>query len=430
MVKKSAISGSREMSSVQCTADAATVDAAANHRLGMLNVQARQPAAGLPFLHAALTAHPEIPDYWLGYLEALLQLGKPDSAHQALALGRQYGLSGAAVEEFAARLAAGVATTPATNIDLPVSPGARPFVVLAPAYNHRSAGIRVMHTLCNELNRCGRTAHLIFYRFKPGGVDFYTPEGTSEFCGQHQHIPRLPASSDITRFRALIDEGIVVYPEVLQANPLNAPRVVRYVLNHPELNGYPMLEGERDFIVSFNRQYRQNPHSIASLFIDEPLFHDENTRPALERTLDCTYIGKGAGFGQCFRIPGSVSIERASPSDKESLAILLRNTRYFFTWDVNTQTNADALLCGAIIVVPRWAPFSSACFETDFGPLPYADSSVENGIIKIAHVGADYEVKRRNFIDSIKALARGRTQAVERLAREIEDYFAIHKMSA
>jgi hypothetical protein len=300
----------------------------------------------------------------------------------------------------------------------------RPYIVMAPAYNHISAGIRALHTLCSELNLCGRTAHLIFYRFKAGGVDFYTPEDNSEYCELHAHIPRLPATADIGRFRALIDEGIVVYPEVVQANPLNAPRVVRYVLNHPTANGYPMLEGECDFIVSFNSQYHQSPHSIAGLFIEEPIFNDRDTLPALDRRMDCTYVGKGADFGPCFRIPGSVSIERGHPSDKEGLAIMLRNTRYFFTWDVNSQTNADAVLCGAIVVVPRWTPFSSSSFDTDFGPLPYAESSNENDILKIARVSENYESKRRNFIDTLHAAARGRAQTVCRLAREIEDHFA------
>jgi predicted O-linked N-acetylglucosamine transferase (SPINDLY family) len=80
--------------------------AVANHCLGMLNVQLRRPAEGLPFLLLALTERPEIPDYWLGYLEALLQADQIDAAQEALALGRQHGLSGKAVEEFAARLAA------------------------------------------------------------------------------------------------------------------------------------------------------------------------------------------------------------------------------------------------------------------------------------------------------------------------------------
>jgi predicted O-linked N-acetylglucosamine transferase (SPINDLY family) len=77
---------------------------AANHCFGMLQVQLERPADGLPYLLAALNAHPELPDYWLGYLEALLLAGQNDVAAETLALARQHGLSGVAVEEFARRL--------------------------------------------------------------------------------------------------------------------------------------------------------------------------------------------------------------------------------------------------------------------------------------------------------------------------------------
>src|SRR5256885_15594786 len=49
--------------------------AAANHCLGMLHVQLRQASEAIPYLVAALNLHPEIPDYWLGYVEALLLTG-------------------------------------------------------------------------------------------------------------------------------------------------------------------------------------------------------------------------------------------------------------------------------------------------------------------------------------------------------------------
>jgi predicted O-linked N-acetylglucosamine transferase (SPINDLY family) len=80
------------------------VHAAASHCLGLLLVHRQQPAEGAPHLLAALNGNPEIPDYWLGYLESLLLLGRSDEAKTTLALGRQHGLSGKAVEEFAARL--------------------------------------------------------------------------------------------------------------------------------------------------------------------------------------------------------------------------------------------------------------------------------------------------------------------------------------
>ena len=334
----------------------------------------------------ALTAHPDNPDYWMGYLEALFQAGQIDAAGEVLALARQQGFAGAAIEDFARRLRSKL-------------PQGRPYLVLAPAYTQRSAGIRVLHTLCNELNACGHTAYLIFYRLRTGGgVDLYTSDDDSEYCSALGHIQRLPATADIACFRKLIDEAYVVYPEVLQGNPLDAPRVVRYVLNSPAANGYPMLEGERDFIVGFTRQFWDTPNSVATLIVEEPVFNDEHSRPATERSMDCTYVGKGVNYGACFRVPGSVSIERHWPAEKEALAVMLRNTRYFFTWDLVSQTNIDALMCGAIPVILRWAPFTPAIFETDFGPFPSADSRLDNGVLDVLCTEGQFEAKRRRYL--------------------------------
>ncbi|MGA2187123.1 MAG: tetratricopeptide repeat protein [Steroidobacteraceae bacterium] len=79
--------------------------AAANYCLGMLQVQLRRPGEGLSFLLVALEEDPRVPDYWLGYLEALLSSGQIDAARGALELARQHGLTGRAAKDFARRLA-------------------------------------------------------------------------------------------------------------------------------------------------------------------------------------------------------------------------------------------------------------------------------------------------------------------------------------
>lgn len=79
----------------------------ANHSLGVLLVQARQPAAALAYLEAALTADPELQQYWLSYIDALILSGQSEAARQMLALGKQHGLQGEAFEALAERLAAG-----------------------------------------------------------------------------------------------------------------------------------------------------------------------------------------------------------------------------------------------------------------------------------------------------------------------------------
>jgi predicted Zn-dependent protease len=83
---------------------AAPTHAVANHCMGMLNVQLQRPANGLPYLRAALNTDPELPDYWLGYIEALLQAGEVEDAIETLGLARQHGLAGAAADDLARRL--------------------------------------------------------------------------------------------------------------------------------------------------------------------------------------------------------------------------------------------------------------------------------------------------------------------------------------
>jgi predicted O-linked N-acetylglucosamine transferase (SPINDLY family) len=93
----------------------------ANYCVGMLYVQMQRAADGLPHLLTALQADPKIPDYWLGYLEALLLADRTAEAQSTLALGRQRGLESPAVEDFAKRLEArlrsrAVAPAPATEV--------------------------------------------------------------------------------------------------------------------------------------------------------------------------------------------------------------------------------------------------------------------------------------------------------------------------
>ena len=82
--------------------------AEANHRLGMVAVQAGQPQAGLPYFEAALNADPTCKAYWLSYVDALLQTSQFDAARDVLALAQQHGLEGEEVIALAARIEEGI----------------------------------------------------------------------------------------------------------------------------------------------------------------------------------------------------------------------------------------------------------------------------------------------------------------------------------
>ena len=56
----------------------------ANHNLGVLAVSVNQAEAALPLFKTALEANPKIEQFWLSYIDALIQEKQFDNAKQIL----------------------------------------------------------------------------------------------------------------------------------------------------------------------------------------------------------------------------------------------------------------------------------------------------------------------------------------------------------
>ena len=76
----------------------------ANHNLGVLAVQMNQAAAALPYFKTALEANPNQGQYWLSYIDGLIQTGRHDVARQISEEGKQRGLHGTAFDALVTRL--------------------------------------------------------------------------------------------------------------------------------------------------------------------------------------------------------------------------------------------------------------------------------------------------------------------------------------
>ncbi len=76
----------------------------ANHNLGVLMVQNKQTVAAIPHFKLALESNPNQGQYWLSYIDALIQNGSTYEAGELLKQGRKHGLNGTAVDALAERL--------------------------------------------------------------------------------------------------------------------------------------------------------------------------------------------------------------------------------------------------------------------------------------------------------------------------------------
>jgi protein O-GlcNAc transferase len=67
--------------------------AEANYNLGLIEVQSKGPNEALLRLEKAVQAKPEIEQYWVAYIDALMLIGATDTAVSALELGQKFGLT-------------------------------------------------------------------------------------------------------------------------------------------------------------------------------------------------------------------------------------------------------------------------------------------------------------------------------------------------
>ncbi|MYN10032.1 hypothetical protein [Pseudoduganella aquatica] len=245
----------------------------------------------------------------------------------------------------------------------------RPYVILTPSYCV-SAGVRVMHHLCHELNGLGFDAKLMLTsNLSPPGEPLVNPAlNTPVINGLFpEHWDRIN------------EESIVISSDGVIGNPFNAKRLVRYVLgreNQPTAADEFPLYYSRTFPMDKSKAV----HTLYYLPIDLSVFNP-NYAPA--RDQDMLWLGKGAKF--CLeRPPGAVDITYTWPPTREELAANLRRTRYMYSYDAVSATNGEAVLCGAVVILKHlsyhdweWTRADVEATELGAGGFAFDESEAE-----------------------------------------------------
>lgn len=213
-----------------------------------------------------------------------------------------------------------------------------PYYIIAPDYRRNSAGVRVLHMLCDALIRSGHEAYV-----SAGVVDprLMTPRLTGDVMALHK-------SQGV--------EPVVVYPEVMDGNPVGGNVIVRYLLNHPGLLREVSPFGRDDILFSYTRALLQPGMSEDRVLympaVDLSIFRpptDPATRIAGKA---CYYQGR---HGQALVDPAllaadSIEITQQSPGSWEDLAALFQSCEFFYCTEPSGLA-AEAVLCGCVAII-------------------------------------------------------------------------------
>jgi protein O-GlcNAc transferase len=406
--------------------------AEANHNLGVIEANLHGALVALPRLELAVQTKPDIEQYWVSYIDALMQAGATETAADALELGQKYGLKSETAQLLAAEFVKVLESTMASSpnmdsqqqhaiesqslaklkIDNPMK-----FIIVAPYYTSKSAGIVVLHELCDSLNKLGHSATMILT-----GSGQYTISNDASLYGPGLQWYPL---KDINEFNDFIRDGIVIYPEIVTGNPLNGKRVVRYLLNSEGFVAKNKMEAsEDDFILAFSKLYHKSPHAYLIKLSFNPLFNSDHSVATLDRPLDLTYIGKGASYNQCFVVPSTVEVTRQWPSTKSELASLFKRSRYVYSWDVLSQTNADAMFCGAIPVF--LSPFPLESYQdlnnSELGTYPICTATIQGDDLSV-NIPDDFSSNLISFKQNYMELVNSYDSRLLSVVNQISQHF-------
>lgn len=248
-----------------------------------------------------------------------------------------------------------------------------PFYVMAPTYDERSAGNRVLHTLAETLAELGYEAFV-------GG------KGHAEALMPGQ---RRAGILNAATARAHYDQGrtpIVIYPETTFKFAAGGVRVL-YLLNFPGVMGGPNTLPDCDAVVAYASDIARKVIGVDEvLFI--PVSNPEFWIPApgVDRTLGTVYAGKFVDHhGQSLpaQVDGLLRITRHHPAapSRHEIRFLLQRSRCFHVFE-NTALAAEAALCGCPVVLHPGPYFADLIGTDEVGLAGFTEDASVEGLAK------------------------------------------------
>jgi hypothetical protein len=268
-----------------------------------------------------------------------------------------------------------------------------PYYIVAPPYYRTSAGVRALYLLCHALNNCGETAYIINpgannepFTFPPTPPDLMAMRLTQSIAQYHFQRGCVP---------------ITVYPEIYRGNILNAPCVVRYVLNYPGLLGGDEEFHENELCFGFSPELAAAAHQpenkLSTPVCNTEIFFPPN--PDNQRRGTCFYAFKYQG--ELLDITsGSTRITQQWPESWETLAELFRSSELFYAYE-NTSLALEANLCGCpVVILSGRDPFKPITVE-GLGENGVAwhnsETEIERARKTVKNVGELYQAVIANF---------------------------------
>lgn len=249
-----------------------------------------------------------------------------------------------------------------------------PVYVYCPPWRPDSAGIRVLHELCDLLNGAGLPAWLVVSSPRSGPLTSYslnTPVLSQDLADDHAASGAKP---------------IVVYSETVPGNPLGAQRIVRYILNFPGLLGGATNFPAHEVPLAFSARIAEAIGDCPTLFIPPVDIEELDSvgEASAKSHVSVVYAVKYRVFvgpPDLTGLPAHVEIHRGGKSGQSRSEVLglLRAAPVLYCFE-NSTIAAEAILLGTPVVFMRSQFLKSVIAEEELGRFGWCWSDEPDGL--------------------------------------------------
>jgi len=234
------------------------------------------------------------------------------------------------------------------------------FIIYAPEYHYGGGGIIALHKLCDTLNRLGYEAKIWGKPPQSDNQKFSLLKWPRRFLTKtlaernvHNTFNLNPSFLTPMATKKDIKNSIVIYPEIVSGNPLNASRVVRWILFKPGFFTGEVNYGDDELFFCYNEvfndpQYNKTPGNILHVtHVFSDIYNQTNFGA---RSGGCYMVRKGDESKLDYHPKDYLKVDGHS---HEELAEIFNQKEYFISYDLHTMYSQYAALCGCkSIVVP------------------------------------------------------------------------------
>ncbi|MDT8372170.1 MAG: hypothetical protein RQ783_09330 [Gammaproteobacteria bacterium] len=247
------------------------------------------------------------------------------------------------------------------------------YVIYSPPYDNNSGGSIVLHKLCYLLRQQGEMG-FVWYSNKPHINDMISWQGIKRFiCYIGNKKNRSPYDLTLANYKSLKD-AVVIYPEVVNGNPLRVKNVVRWFLNKPGVLTGDICFGSNDLFFYYDIHFNDpeiNKNLLNQLKVVEIQSSTYKYINEQKRSDACYMVRKGQYRSLDYH-GDATCIDNL---DHKYVALIFNTCKYFICYDLYTMYSRYAAMCGCIpIVVPekgmtkeQWLPIVKDRYGIAYG---------------------------------------------------------------